>query len=103
MNDPYGNHEFSLSTFLSDKDVLTRHKWPEEKPGGMIKITIFRGRGPQESLFDPKFIKIVRPSNGERCAPPGANSMVYMDDNELFYCTATVGEIEMAIKAEVTE
>ncbi len=32
MNDPYGNHEFSLSTFLSDKDVLTRHKWPEEKP-----------------------------------------------------------------------
>lgn len=32
MNDPYGNHEFSLSTFLSDKDVLTRHKWPKEKP-----------------------------------------------------------------------
>ena len=32
MNDSYGNHEFSLSEFLSDKDVLTRHKWPEEKP-----------------------------------------------------------------------
>ena len=32
MNDPYGNHEFSLSAFLSDKDVMTRHKWPEEKP-----------------------------------------------------------------------
>ena len=69
----------------------------------MIKISIFRGYGPQESLFDPKFIKIVRPSNGERFAPPGSNSMVYMDDNELFYCTATVGEIEMAIKAEVKE
>ena len=69
----------------------------------MIKISIFRGYGSQESLFDPKFIKIVRPSNGERCAPPGANSMVYMDDNEFFYCAATVGEIEMAINAEVKE
>ena len=69
----------------------------------MIKITIFRGHGPQESLFNPKFIKLVRPSEGQRFAPPGANSMVYMDDNEFFYCTATVGEIEMAIKAEVKE
>lgn len=69
----------------------------------MIKVSIFRGHGPQESLLDPKFIKIVRPSKGERFAPPGANSMIYMDDDELFYCTATVGEIEVAIKAEVTE
>ena len=32
MNNSYGNHRSSLSTFLSDKDILTRHKWPEEKP-----------------------------------------------------------------------
>ena len=32
MNNSYGNHKSSLSTFLSDKDILTRHKWPEEKP-----------------------------------------------------------------------
>ena len=32
MNNSYGNHKSSLSAFLSDKDILTRHKWPEEKP-----------------------------------------------------------------------
>ena len=32
MNNSYGNHKSSLSTFLSDKDILTRHEWPEEKP-----------------------------------------------------------------------
>lgn len=71
----------------------------------MIKITIFRGHGPQESLFNPKFIKLVRPSEGQRFAPPGANSMIHVDDEDedFFYCTETVREIEIAIKAEVTE
>ena len=42
MNDPYGNHEFSLSAFLSDKDVLIRHKWPEEKPDSLTYVLIRR-------------------------------------------------------------
>ena len=69
----------------------------------MIKLTIFRGYGPQESLFDPKYIKIVRPSKYERFAPAGANSMMYMSDNELFYCTETVEEIEEMLKVEATK
>ena len=40
MNNSYGNHKSSLSTFLSDKDILTRHKWPEEKPEELAKYII---------------------------------------------------------------
>ena len=42
MNDPYVNNEFSLRNFLSDKDVLIRHKWPEEKPKGFTWVLIRR-------------------------------------------------------------
>ena len=47
MNDPYGNNEFSLRNFLSDKDVLTRHKWPEERPekGGQYLVRIISPSG----------------------------------------------------------
>lgn len=46
MNNPYRNRQSGLSAFLSDKDVLTRHKWPEEKPdrAGKYLVKLNAGR-----------------------------------------------------------